>query len=50
MNELFINIVKLSTQSSPLISLVNLIGVSLLTSMGISVLLISLVLLLSLVG
>lgn len=39
--------IKSNTQPSPLISLLNLLGVSLLTSAGVSVLLIGIVLLLS---
>ncbi|GEM_PF-775579 len=44
------DMVKPNTQASPLISLLNFLGISLLTSAGVSVLLIGIVLLLSLVG
>jgi len=44
------DLVKPNTQASPLISLFNFLGISLLASAGVSVLLIGIVLLLSLVG
>ncbi len=44
------NMVKPNTQASPFMSLLNLFGISLLTSAGVSAVLMGIVLLLSLVG
>ncbi|MDM8559999.1 hypothetical protein [Candidatus Parabeggiatoa sp. HSG14] len=44
------NSAKPGTQTSPFISLLNFLGVSLLTSAGVSVILMGIVLLLSLAG